>query len=47
MSTRHPIIAVTGSSDEVERIERYHQEEPADSYSSPLFGRRGLFAQVD
>ena len=38
---------VFGSSDEVERIERYYGEEPADSYSSPLFGRRGLFAQVD
>ena len=38
---------VFGSSDEVERIEGYHHEEPKDTYSSPLFGRRGLFAQVD
>jgi fructose-1,6-bisphosphatase I/sedoheptulose-1,7-bisphosphatase len=38
---------VFGSSDEVARIEGYHHEEPQDTYSSPLFGRRGLFAQVD
>ena len=38
---------VFGSSDEVERIEGYHHEEPKDTYISPLFGRRGLFAQVD
>ena len=38
---------VFGSSQEVERIEAYHREEPADTYSSPLFGRRGLFAQVE
>ena len=38
---------VFGSSAEVERIEAYHHEEPQDTYSSPLFGRRGLFAQVD
>jgi fructose-1,6-bisphosphatase I / sedoheptulose-1,7-bisphosphatase len=35
---------VFGSRDEVARIERYHNEEPAESYASPLFGRRGLFA---
>ncbi len=38
---------VFGSADEVERIEAYHREEPQDSYHSPLFGRRGLFAQVE
>jgi fructose-1,6-bisphosphatase I / sedoheptulose-1,7-bisphosphatase len=38
---------VFGSSEEVERIEAYHHEEPRDTYSSPLFGKRGLFAQVD
>ena len=38
---------VFGSADEVERIERYHAAEPPDTYSSPLFGRRGLFAEVD
>jgi fructose-1,6-bisphosphatase I / sedoheptulose-1,7-bisphosphatase len=38
---------VFGSAQEVERIEGYHHEEPQDTYSSPLFGRRGLFAQVD
>ena len=38
---------VFGSSAEVERIEAYHHAEPQDTYSSPLFGRRGLFAQVD
>ncbi|MBP6223460.1 MAG: class 1 fructose-bisphosphatase [Rhizobacter sp.] len=38
---------VFGSSDEVERIETYHREEPAETYSSPLFGKRGLFAAAD
>ena len=38
---------VFGASDEVERIERYHRDEPLDTYASPLFGRRGLFAQTD
>jgi fructose-1,6-bisphosphatase I/sedoheptulose-1,7-bisphosphatase len=38
---------VFGSADEVQRIEDYHHEEPPDTYVSPLFGRRGLFAQVD
>ncbi len=37
---------VFGSSEEVARIERYHHEEPPDSYDSPLFGRRGLFCTV-
>ncbi len=36
-----------GSRDEVERIERYHGEDPLESYDSPLFGRRGLFAVPD
>ena len=35
---------VFGSKEEVSRIEAYHREEPQDSYSSPLFGHRGLFA---
>lgn len=35
---------IFGSAEEVERIERYHAEEPLDSYKSPLFGKRGLFA---
>ena len=38
---------VFGSNDEVERIERYHRDEPQDTYHSPLFGKRGLFAQVE
>jgi fructose-1,6-bisphosphatase I/sedoheptulose-1,7-bisphosphatase len=38
---------VFGSSDEVERIEGYHHAEPQDTYASPLFGKRGLFAHVD
>ncbi|MBC8055990.1 MAG: class 1 fructose-bisphosphatase [Rhizobiales bacterium] len=38
---------VFGSAEEVERIEGYHHAEPQDTYSSPLFGKRGLFAQVD
>jgi len=38
---------VFGSSDEVERIERYHHDAPQDTYRSPLFGTRGLFAQVE
>ena len=35
---------VFGSAQEVVRIEKYHVEEPGQSYDSPLFGRRGLFA---
>ncbi len=35
---------VFGSMEEVRRIEGYHAEEPKDTYSSPLFGKRGLFA---
>ena len=38
---------VFGSKEEVARIERYHHEDPADQYSSPLFGRRGLFSVPD
>jgi fructose-1,6-bisphosphatase I/sedoheptulose-1,7-bisphosphatase len=38
---------VFGSLDEVARIQRYHEEVPLDTYQSPLFGRRGLFAHVD
>ncbi len=37
---------IFGSSEEVARIENYHLEEPLDSYQSPLFGRRGLFAST-
>jgi fructose-1,6-bisphosphatase I/sedoheptulose-1,7-bisphosphatase len=46
-SLHQRIGLVFGSADEVERIERYHADEPPDTYSSPLFGRRGLFAEVD
>jgi fructose-1,6-bisphosphatase I/sedoheptulose-1,7-bisphosphatase len=35
---------VFGSSHEVARIEKYHREEPAEVYDSPLFAKRGLFA---
>ncbi len=35
---------IFGSAEEVARIEAYHAEEPLDSYKSPLFGKRGLFA---
>lgn len=35
---------VFGSSLEVARIERYHRDEPPETYDSPLFGKRGLFA---
>ncbi|MEP6779685.1 MAG: class 1 fructose-bisphosphatase [Gemmatimonadaceae bacterium] len=35
---------VFGSSEEVARIERYHNAESQDTYRSPLFGQRGLFA---
>eukprot|EP01036_Dinobryon_divergens_P051012 gene51012-68283_t len=35
---------VFGSAEEVERIEAYHREEPQDTFQSPLFGKRGLFA---
>ena len=37
---------VFGSAEEVERIEGYHHAEPPDTYVSPLFGKRGLFAQA-
>ena len=36
-----------GSAQEVDRIVGYHHEAPQDTYTSPLFGRRGLFAQAD
>jgi len=35
---------IFGSAQEVTRIERYHRDEPAENYDSPLFGKRGLFA---
>ena len=38
---------VFGSMEEVRRIEGYPAEEPKDTYSSPLFGKRGLFAFAD
>jgi fructose-1,6-bisphosphatase I/sedoheptulose-1,7-bisphosphatase len=38
---------VFGSADEVQRIERYHDEDPQDGYHSPLFGKRGLYAAPD
>jgi fructose-1,6-bisphosphatase I / sedoheptulose-1,7-bisphosphatase len=34
---------VFGSSDEVERIERYHRDHNERDYDAPLFGVRGLF----
>ena len=46
-SLHQRIGLVFGSAQEVERIEAYHREEPLDTYSSPLFGKRGLFAQAD
>jgi fructose-1,6-bisphosphatase I/sedoheptulose-1,7-bisphosphatase len=38
---------VFGSAEEVDRIERYHRQQPHDDYNSPLFGKRGLFAHAD
>lgn len=38
---------VFGSQEEVARIEAYHRDEPQDTYSAPLFGKRGLFATTD
>ena len=35
---------IFGSAEEVSRIEGYHHEEPQDTFKSPLFGKRGLFA---
>jgi fructose-1,6-bisphosphatase I / sedoheptulose-1,7-bisphosphatase len=43
-SLHQRIGLIFGSAEEVERIETYHREEPADTYQSPLFGKRGLFA---
>jgi len=37
---------IFGSSEEVSRIEAYHAEEPLDTFKSPLFGKRGLFAST-
>lgn len=37
---------IFGSAEEVARIEAYHRERPDDTYASPLFGRRGLFANA-
>jgi fructose-1,6-bisphosphatase I/sedoheptulose-1,7-bisphosphatase len=38
---------IFGSSQEVERIEAYHRDEPLETYRAPLFGKRGLFAVAD
>ncbi len=38
---------VFGSAEEVKRIEGYHHEPPPDTYRSPLFAERGLFASFD
>ena len=35
---------IFGSAEEVARIEEYHRGESLDSFKSPLFGKRGLFA---
>jgi len=37
---------VFGSSEEVSLIEAYHHEDPPDTFTAPLFGKRGLFASV-
>jgi len=46
-SLHQRIGLVFGSAEEVERIERYHNEVPQDTYRSPLFGSRGLFSTAD
>lgn len=38
---------VFGSAEEVSRIETYHREGQVETYRSPLFGERGLFAPED
>jgi fructose-1,6-bisphosphatase I/sedoheptulose-1,7-bisphosphatase len=38
---------VFGSSGEVSRVETYHREGKVETYRSPLFGERGLFAAED
>jgi fructose-1,6-bisphosphatase I/sedoheptulose-1,7-bisphosphatase len=43
-SIHQRIGLVFGSSDEVARVEAYHNEAPQDTYQAPLFGKRGLFA---
>jgi fructose-1,6-bisphosphatase I/sedoheptulose-1,7-bisphosphatase len=45
-SLHQRIGLVFGSAEEVERIQGYHHEEPQDAFVSPLFGRRGLFANA-
>jgi len=46
VSLHERIGLVFGSASEVERIEGYHHDDLADTYSSPLFARRGLFANA-
>jgi len=36
---------IFGSSDEVDRIERYHRDYNLRDYDAPLFGARGLFRE--
>jgi fructose-1,6-bisphosphatase I/sedoheptulose-1,7-bisphosphatase len=43
-SLHERVALVFGSTEEVARIEAYHREAPPDTYRSPLFGQRGLFA---
>jgi fructose-1,6-bisphosphatase I / sedoheptulose-1,7-bisphosphatase len=46
-SLHQRIGLVFGSSEEVARIETYHREGQLDTYRSPLFTERGLFASLD
>ena len=46
-SLHQRIGLIFGSSDEVDRIQDYHHGEPPDTYSSPLFGKRGLFERLN
>jgi len=43
-SLHQRIAFVFGSAEEVARLEDYYNDEPLDTYVSPLFGKRGLFA---
>ncbi len=42
-SPHERVALVFGSSEEVERIERYHRDYNVREYDAPLFGTRGLF----
>ena len=43
-SNEHDVLELHEAEAMFSRIEAYHLEEPMDTFKSPLFGKRGLFA---